>query len=152
MEKIFCNARPALIIMIQSGMSATEPQLTIVALSTSTRRGKSAFFPQVKDLWKSLQIKLDKTFTFPYESISKDLWKSLNYISNLTKLELDPFQTTRSHCLRDFSKIKTSHSQNALAVTTVRPQSVVSLKNDTQCYLKLPLLWLEASHNSRILP
>ena len=63
MEKNFCNARYALITMIQSGMSAIEPQLTIVALSTSTRLGRSAFFPQVKDLWKSLQIKLDKTST-----------------------------------------------------------------------------------------
>ena len=73
MEKIFCDARHALIIMIQSGMSAIEPQLTIVALSTSTRLGKSAFFPQVKDLWKSLQIKFVKTSimsSFPDDSIS----------------------------------------------------------------------------------
>ena len=104
-KKNFCNARYALIIMIRLGMSAIEPQLTIVALSTSTRRGKSASFPQVKELWKSL-----------------------NYRSSLTKHQL--FQTTQSHCPRDCSKIKTSHSRNALAATTVRLQSVVSLEDD----------------------
>ena len=74
------------------------------------------------------------------------------YRSNLTKHQLDPFQTTQFHCQRDSSKIKTSHSRNALAATTVRLQSVVSLKDDIQCYQKPPLMWWEVSHNSRILP
>ena len=49
------------------------------------------------------------------------------YRSNLTKHQLDPFQTTQSHYPRDSSKIKTSHSRNALAAITVRLRSVVSL-------------------------